>query len=79
LSEVISGEVEDEAGTVPEQVADPSELFTIPEAARLLKVSTVYVRREIKAGELRTVRLGRSVRVARTDLDAYVEARREGR
>jgi hypothetical protein len=29
--------------------ADPSELFTIPEAAKLLKVSMVYVRREIKA------------------------------
>lgn len=57
-------------------MADPSELFTIPEVAKLLKVSVVYVRREIKAGALPTVRLGRSVRVARTDLDLYIKARR---
>jgi excisionase family DNA binding protein len=48
----------------------------VSEAARLLKVSVVYVRREIRAGELPAVRLRRSVRIARPDLDAYVKARR---
>jgi excisionase family DNA binding protein len=76
---MIWGEIGSGAGTLPGTVADPSELFTLPEVARLLKVSVVYVRREIATGTLPPVRLGRSVRVARTDLDAYIKARREGR
>lgn len=75
---MISGEIGSGAGTLPGTVADPSELFTLPEVARLLKVSVVYVRREIATGTLPTVRLGRSVRVARVDLDAYIKARRDG-
>jgi hypothetical protein len=41
--------------------------------------SGAKVRREISAGELPAVHLRHSARVARTDLDAYPEARREGR
>lgn len=76
---MIWGKISSGPGTLPGTVADPSELFTLPEVARLLKMSVVYVRREIAAGTLPTVRLGRSVRVSRTDLDAYIKARREGR
>ena len=60
-------------------MADPSELFTVPEVAKLLKLSVTFVWREVRAGTLATHRLGRSVRVTRADLDLYVEARREVR
>jgi excisionase family DNA binding protein len=67
------------AGTVPGKVATLPSCSPSAKVAKLLKVSVVFVRREISAGTLPTVRLGRSVRVARTDLDAHIEARREGR
>ncbi|MGA2873338.1 MAG: helix-turn-helix domain-containing protein [Candidatus Dormibacteria bacterium] len=48
-------------------MADRSALLTVPEVAKLLKLSVVSVRREITAGQLPAVHLGRSVRIARTD------------
>ena len=60
-------------------MADPSELFTVPEVAKLLKLSVTFVWREVRAGTLPTIRLGRSVRVTRADLDAYLESKREVR
>ena len=42
-------------------MADPSELFTVPEVAKLLKLSVTFVWREVRAGTLPTIRLGRSV------------------
>jgi excisionase family DNA binding protein len=53
--------------------------MTVREVARSLKLSTTFVWRDIRAGEPPTIRLGCSVRVARTDLAAYIEARREAR
>ena len=49
-------------------------LVTIPEAARLLSVSTRTVRRLIDRGEIKTTRIGRSVRIAYTVLDAVAHA-----
>jgi excisionase family DNA binding protein len=58
--------------TVP---TDPSELLTLEEVGKLLKLSLATVRREASSGSLPTVKLGRSVRVRRRDLDSYIEAR----
>jgi excisionase family DNA binding protein len=60
-------------------MSDPGELLTVREVAKSLKLSTTFVWREIKAGALPTIRLGRSVRVTRTDPGAYIESRRESR
>ena len=51
------------------------DLMTLPEAARELRVcrATLY-RRVLKPGGLRTVTIGKSVRVRRSDLDAYLDA-----
>ena len=38
-------------------------MVTIPEAARRLKVSVPTVRRQVKAGELPVVHVGKSVRI----------------
>jgi excisionase family DNA binding protein len=54
---------------------DPSELLTLEEVGKLLKLSLATVRREASSGSLHTVKLGRSVRVRRRDLDSYIEAR----
>jgi excisionase family DNA binding protein len=75
---VISGHAALKGSRVRLDVNDPHQLLTVPEVAKLLHVSAVYVRREIRDGALRTVRLGRSVRIARDDLQSYIEAKREG-
>lgn len=51
------------------------ELLTLAEAVRALRVcrATLY-RRVLRPGGLRTVTIGKSVRVRRSDLDAYLDA-----
>lgn len=51
-----------------------TELLTITETAQRLSVSTKTVRRWIKGGRLRAVRLGPSlIRVKATELDTFAE------
>jgi len=49
--------------------------MTIQDVAELLKVSKATVRTWIKNGELRAVKLEREFRIARVDLERFVEAR----
>jgi excisionase family DNA binding protein len=56
--------------------ADTSfELLTIPEVAELLKVSERTVRRIQQQREIAFIKVGRSVRFARSDLASYLETR----
>lgn len=48
------------------------QLLTVQEVAERLRVHPITVRRHIKAGRLLAVRVGRSVRVRATDLEAYL-------
>lgn len=52
-------------------------LLTIPQAATLLAVSVFTVRRMVWRGDLRSVRLGRVVRIRRDDLSAFVDKNTE--
>lgn len=52
----------------------PLELLTVDEVATLWSVSTKTVRRLMAAGELPTVRVGRSVRVRRADAADFLDA-----
>jgi excisionase family DNA binding protein len=66
---------------VPSSERQPGgdEYLTAPQAARLLKVSTMTVWRWIKAGKLPAVRVGeRSVRLKRADLNGVIRPAREG-
>lgn len=45
------------------------ELLTVREAAELLRVSPITVRRHIAAGHIKAVRVGRAVRVPKATLD----------
>ncbi len=46
-----------------------ADYFTISELADRWKLSQSTVRRKIKAGELATVRIGRAVRIDRSEIE----------
>ena len=52
-----------------------ARFLTVAEVADLLRVSTMTVYRLIKAGELASVRVGKSYRVREDDVDRYLAAR----
>jgi excisionase family DNA binding protein len=56
----------------------PLELLTIPEVAKLLKISASGVRRLQQARQLPFIKVGGSVRFSRRDIVSYLEARRVG-
>lgn len=56
---------------------DPLQMFTVPEVAKLLKVSERHVYREIDADRLAAHHIGRSLRILRADLMAYVKASKD--
>jgi len=51
-------------------------LLTVKEIGAVLKVNDRTVRREISAKKLPCIRIGRSIRVSRQDLDRYIAANR---
>jgi len=55
-----------------------SPLLTIPEVARRLKVGRSSVYTCLRSG-LKSIRIGKCVRVASDDLDAFIAARRTSR
>ncbi len=56
------------------KTSDPERALTTAEAADLLGVSKWKVRDLVRAGDLPTVRIGRSLRFARTDVLAFMQA-----
>lgn len=54
-----------------EKAGEPGFL-TVAEVAALMRVSTMTVYRLIKAGELPSIRVGKSYRIRRADLDRYI-------
>jgi len=63
---------------VADKTSSPAYL-PVRDAAAHLSVSEVTVRRAIRAGELPYVRIGRLVRVALSDLEAFAAAHRTPR
>lgn len=52
-----------------------SDLMTFESAAKLLGVSSRTVRRRVDVGALDAVRIGRAVRLRRSDVHAFIEGR----
>jgi excisionase family DNA binding protein len=50
-------------------MTDDEQSYTIAEAAKILKVSKDTVRRRIRAGEIETFRIGKSIRIRKDVLD----------
>ena len=59
---------------------DPNEerLLTVNDVAERLQLHPITVRRHIKAGKLRAVRVGRAVRVRESDLETYLDVEGDG-
>lgn len=51
---------------------------TVAEAAEVMRVSKMTVYRLIQAQELRAARIGRSLRIARNDLEKYLREAQAG-
>lgn len=49
------------------------QLLTAQEIAKTLKISLAYAYQLMRTGQIRTVRIGRSVRVRASDLIEYIE------
>lgn len=58
-------------------MAGPSRtrFLTVREVAEVMRVSTMTVYRLIKAGDLASVRVGKSYRIREEDVDAYLARR----
>ena len=52
--------------------------FTVEEISSLFRVHQLTVLRYIKRGELRALKLWKGYRIAQTDLDAFIEAKKTG-
>lgn len=57
------------------QPAAEPRFLTVAEVASHMRVSTMTVYRLIKAGELASVRVGKSYRIRQHDLDEYLRKR----
>ena len=57
-----------------ERTPNVTALWTVPEAAKALRVSERTIRREVKRGKLRVKRIGRSVFVTDPELERYISA-----
>lgn len=53
--------------------ADPEEFLTVAEVAEMLKLNQQTVRNWIDQGSLRALRVGRRVRILRSDLENMLE------
>lgn len=54
----------------------PNEMLTVEEAAKRMNMSARHVRRLVAERRIAHHRFGRSVRLAPTDIDAYIAAGR---
>jgi excisionase family DNA binding protein len=52
------------------------ELLSIPQVCRSLGMGKSWTYRRLKSGEIPSVKLGRSIKVKREDLERYLESRR---
>jgi excisionase family DNA binding protein len=52
-----------------------ARFLTVAEVAQLMRVSTMTVYRLIKAGEIASVRVGKSYRISEQDVDSYIAKR----
>jgi len=55
-----------------------AEVFTVPQVADLLKVHPETIRLAIRRGQLKAAKVGRSLRIARPDLESFYRAKGGG-
>jgi excisionase family DNA binding protein len=65
-----------ESSMRPEKSREGLELLSIPAVCQELDMGKSWVYRQIKGGELPSVKLGRSIKITRQDLEDYLESHR---
>ena len=53
------------------------DLFSVIEVCQELEMSKTWVYREIKSGQIPSIRLGNNIKVRRKDLEEYLESSRQ--
>src|SRR3712207_4066788 len=71
FEESISGEAQERP-----QDRQSLNLLSIPELCQELGMGKSWIYRRLRSGEIPSVRLGRSIKVKREDLEEYLESRR---
>ena len=71
FEESISGEVQERP-----QESKGLDLLSIPELCQELGMGKSWVYRRLRSGEIPSVKLGRSIKVKRADLEEYLEKHR---
>ena len=71
FEETLSGEEK-----VRYQEGEGLELLSIPEVCQGLGMGKSWVYRRLKNGEIPSIKLGRSIKVKRSDLEGYLESMR---
>lgn len=62
----------------PEDRVAPSRLLEADDLARYIGMTTDWIYREVRAGRMPHIRLGRYVRFRRESIDAWLAARERG-
>lgn len=60
--------------TAPAPGTQGHEFLTITDVAQMLHLSTTTIWRHVRRGDLKAVKIGRSYRIRRSDLDALLAA-----
>jgi excisionase family DNA binding protein len=71
FEEALEGE-----GTVRPEERRGMDLLSIPEVCQELGMGKSWVYRALKSGEIPSIKLGRTIKVKRADLDGYLESMR---
>ena len=71
FEEFIDGEAQEQP-----QERQGLDLLSIPELCQGLGMGKSWVYRRLRSGEIPSVKLGRSIKVRREDLEEYLESRR---
>ena len=74
--EALEGEGGDGAAHRRQSSATAFQLLSIPEVCQELAMGKSWVYRKLKSGEIPSIKLGHNIKVARKDLEQYLESQR---
>lgn len=63
-----------EKATIMTAITTTPDLLSVPDSSEYLAVSERFIRRMVSEGRVPVVKLGKHVRIRRSDLDAYIAA-----
>ena len=76
FEEALEGEELEGRETVRPGTREGPQLLSIPDVCQELGMGKSWVYRRLKGGEIPSIKLGRTIKVTRADLDVYLENRR---